>query len=311
VISGRSRIIEDKLTQAADVNSGRDLPVLKFGLQIPWFSWDGAPDNHRSVLRDIAQSAEEAGFSSLWVMDHFFQLPMIGDADLDMNESYTTLGFLAGVTEKVTLSPLVTGVTYRHPGPLVKQVTTLDVLSSGRAWCGIGAAWFEREHRGLGVPFPPLAERFERLEETLEIALQMWSEEDGPYKGKHFTLEETICSPRPIQKPHPPILIGGGGEKRTLRLVARYAQATNLFGGPDEMHHKFDVLRRHCDDVGRNYDEIERTRLSTAFPGADIVDECRALEEVGVQHLIFNAPRIDTLEPIRYFEKEVIPAFQD
>ena len=195
--------------------------MVKFGLQIPWFSWDGSPDNHRTVLRNIVQAAEEAGFSSVWVMDHFFQLPMIGEPSLDMHEGYTTLGYLAGVTEKVTLGTLVTGVTYRYPALLVKEVTTLDVLSGGRAWMGIGAAWFDREHLGLGVPFPSVKERFERLEETLEIALQMWSGNDGPFHGRHYTLEETICSPQPLQKPHPPIMIGGGGEKKTLRLVAR------------------------------------------------------------------------------------------
>lgn len=284
--------------------------MTKFGLQIPWFSWDGSPDNHRSVLRDIAQAAEEAGFSSIWVMDHFFQLPQIGEPSLEMHESYTTLGYLAGVTEKVTLATLVTGVTYRHPALLVKQVTTLDVLSGGRAWLGIGAAWFDREHHGLGVPFPSTSERFERLEEALEIALQMWSDENGPYKGKHFTLDETICSPQPIQKPHPPIMIGGGGEKKTLRLVARFAHACNLFGGPDEIRHKLDVLRGHCDDAGRDYDEIEKTRLATAFPGNDLVAECRELQEVGIDHFIFNAPAIHTLEPIKLFGQEVIPALQ-
>jgi F420-dependent oxidoreductase-like protein len=284
--------------------------MLKFGLQIPWFSWDGAPDNQRTVLRDIAQAAEEAGFTSVWVMDHFFQLPMIGDATLDMLEGYTTLSYLAGVTEKVTLGTLVTGVTYRQPAVLVKQATTLDVLSGGRAWLGIGAAWFEREHQGLGIPFPPLRERFELLEETIEIALQMWSTEDGIFKSKHFTLEETICTPQPLQKPHPPIMIGGGGEKKTLRLVARFAQACNFFGDADTFKHKLDILKGHCDDVGRDYSEIEKTRLSTAFPGSDLVEECRTMQEAGVEHMIFNMPQVDTLEPIKHFGKEVIPKFQ-
>ncbi len=282
---------------------------MKFGLQIPWFSWDGAPANHRTVLRNIAQAAEEAGFSSVWVMDHFFQLPMIGEPSLDMHEGYTTLGYLAGVTEKVTLGTLVTGVTYRHPGLLVKEVTSLDVLSGGRAWLGIGAAWFDREHEGLGVPFPPVSERFERLEETLEIALQMWSDEDGPYKGKHNTLAETICSPQPLQQPHPPIMIGGSGEKKTLRLVARFADACNLFGDATQIRHKLDVLKKHCDDVGRDYSAIEKTRLGTAFPGSDLVAEISSVQEAGIEHVIFNMPQIDTLEPLRMFEKEVVPAF--
>jgi F420-dependent oxidoreductase-like protein len=284
--------------------------MLKFGLQIPWFSWDGAPDNQRTVLKDIAQAAEEAGFSSIWVMDHFFQLPMIGDAELDMLEGYTTLGYLAGVTEKLTLGTLVTGVTYRRPAVLVKQVTTLDVLSGGRAWWGIGAAWFEREHKGLGIPFPSTGERFEILEETLEIGLQMWSADNGVFKSKHFTLEETICTPQPLQKPHPPIMIGGGGEKKTLRLVARFAQACNLFGDPETITHKLNVLKGHCEDVGRDYSDIEKTRLSTAFPGADLVEECKALEAVGVQHMIFNAPNVNSLEPIKHFATEVIPKFR-
>jgi len=284
--------------------------MLKFGLQIPWYSWDGAPDNTRTVLRDIAQTAEEAGFSSIWVMDHFFQLEMIGGPALDMHESFTTLGYLAGVTEKVTLGPLVTGVTYRHPGLLAKQVTTLDVVSGGRAWLTLGAAWFEREHLGLGVHFPPLKERFERMEETIEIALQMWSENDGPYKGKHYQLEETLCVPQPIQKPHPPIMIGGNGEKKTLRRVAQFADACNLFGDPNEIRRLLDVLKKHCADVGRDYEAIEKTRLATAFPGMDLIEECKGVAEAGIQHVIFNMPDVDKLDPIKHFGTEVIPAFR-
>lgn len=283
--------------------------MIKFGLQIPWFSWEGSPANHRTVLRDIARAAEDAGFSSLWVMDHYFQLPMIGDADLDMHECYTTLGYLAGVTERITLGALVSGVTYRHPAIQVKQVTSLDVLSGGRAYHGIGAAWFEREHLGLGVPFPPLGERFERLEEAVLIAKQMWSDDDGPFKGKHYALEETICVPRPIQNPHPPIMIGGSGEKRTLKLVALYADACNISGPADVARPKLDVLKRHCDQVGRSYDEIERTRLGTAFVGMDLVAAAGELVDAGMQHLIYNMPAIHTLETIKVFGSEVIPAF--
>ncbi|MGH9197881.1 MAG: LLM class F420-dependent oxidoreductase [Acidimicrobiia bacterium] len=206
--------------------------MVKFGLQVPWFSWKGSPANHRSVLIDIARTAEESGFDSLWVMDHYFQLPYFQDSKLDMHEAYTTLGFFAGVTEKINLGALVTGVTYRNPAILVKQVTSLDVLSEGRAWFGIGAAWFEREHHGLGVEFPPVNKRFQRLEEALQIAKQMWSDDEGPFKGKHYVLEETICSPQPLQKPHPPIMVGGGGEKKTLRLVAKYADACTFTGIP-------------------------------------------------------------------------------
>ena len=282
--------------------------MIKFGLQIPWFSWRGSPDNDRQVLADVARTAEDAGFSSLWVMDHFFQLPGIGDAEMDMLESYTTLGYLAGVTERITLGPLVTGVTYRNPGILTKQVTTLDVLSGGRAWFAIGAAWFEREHLGLGVPFPSTSERFERLEEAIQIALQMWSEDNGPYKGKHYVLEETICSPQPLRSPHPPIMVGGGGEKKTLRLVARYADACNVSGSPDEVRHKFDVLARHCEDVGRDYDEIEKTAMTITPPGEAAIDPARALIDAGAQHVIFTGLPVHRLEVIAGFGTDVFPA---
>src|SRR4051812_36930037 len=194
-------------------------------------------------------------------MDHYLQLETTGDADRPMLEGYTTLGFLAAANATAELQLLCTGVTYRHPGLLAKIVSTLDVLSGGRAELGIGAAWYEREHRALGVSFPPVAERFERLEETLDICLQMWSDDNGVFDGKHYRLEETICSPPPVSRPHPRILIGGSGERKTLRLVARYADACNIFGSPDEVAHKVDVLRRHCDDVGRDFGEIEVTAM--------------------------------------------------
>src|SRR5882672_9884314 len=202
---------------------------MKIGLQIPIFTWPGGPPALAQKLREIAQTADGAGFASIWVMDHLFQIPMVGAAEQEMLEGYATLSYLAGVTRRAKLGTMVTGVTYRHPGVLLKTVTTLDVLSGGRAYLGIGAAWFEREHVGLGVPFPPLAERFERLEETLRIAKQMWSGNDGPYKGKHYQLAETLNSPQVLSKPHPPILIGGAGEKKTLRLVAQYGDACNIF----------------------------------------------------------------------------------
>lgn len=275
--------------------------MIRFGLQIPWFSWPGSPENQGQVLADVARTAEDAGFSSLWVMDHFFQLPMIGDPELDMHEGYATLSYMAAVTEEITLGTLVTGATYRHPGVLVKQVTTLDVLSSGRAWLGIGAAWFEREHLGLGVPFPPLRERFERLEEAVQIAMQMWSPDNGPFKGKHYTLEETICQPQPLSRPRPPIMIGGGGEKKTLRLVAKYADACNVAGNTDEIKHKFDVLKRHCDDVGRNYEEIERTVMTITPPGDAAIEPAKALIDAGAQHVIFSGLPIHKLEVISGF----------
>ncbi len=204
------------------------------------------------------------------MMDHWFQMESFATSQDPMLEGYTSLGFVAGQTERISLGLLVTGVTYRYPGLLAKIVTTLDVLSGGRAILGLGAAWYEREHRGLGVPFPPLSERFERLEETLQICKQMWSEDDGPYAGKYYQLAETICRPQPIQSP-PPILIGGSGEKKTLRLVARYADACNLFAAdPAEVGHKVDVLRRHCEDVGRDPAEIKKTIIVQGDPLSDV-----------------------------------------
>jgi len=222
-------------------------------------------------LTETARVADQGGVAWLTVMDHWFQMETLGGPDEPMLEGYTTLGYLAAVTERVRLSLLVTGATYRRPGLLAKTVTTLDVLSRGRAMLGIGAAWYEREHDGLGVPFPPLKERFERLKETLQICRQMWSEDDGHFTGTHYRLAETVCAPPPVQRPHPPVLIGGSGERRTLRLVAEYADACNLFGeSPDRVAHKLDVLRAHCDDVGRDYDTIQKTMIGSVDPLADV-----------------------------------------
>jgi F420-dependent oxidoreductase-like protein len=291
---------------------------MRVGLQIPSFSWPGGPADLGARLAEIARSADEAGFASLWVMDHFFQIPPVGKAELEMLEGWNALAFLAGHTRRVRLGTLVTGVTYRQPGVLVKTATTLDVLSGGRAWLGIGAAWFEREHVGLGVPFPPLAERFERLEEALRIAKQMWSGDDGPFEGRHYQLAETLCVPQPLSRPHPPILVGGTGERKTLRLVARHADACNLFEqlGPEALRHKLDVLRRHCDAERRDFDAIERTTLGTAWlrPGretaGDVVRRCRALAEIGVQHAIFNLPNVHEIAPLESFAEEIIPAVE-
>jgi F420-dependent oxidoreductase-like protein len=221
-------------------------------------------------LTETARVADQGGASLFTVMDHWFQMENLGGPSEPMLEGYTTLGYLAGQTENVRLSLLVTGTTYRHPGLLAKIVTTLDVLSRGRAMLGIGAAWYDREHAGLGVPFPSTAERFERLEETLQVVGQMWSEDDGAYEGKHYRLAETVNVPPPVQRPHPPILIGGSGERKTLRMVAQYADACNLFGeSPDVVRHKLEVLRRHCDDLGRDYDSIEKTMIAMGDPVAD------------------------------------------
>jgi F420-dependent oxidoreductase-like protein len=226
----------------------------------PWAAEEIGP-----VVSRIATAADEAGADSLWVMDHFFQIHVIGPPELDMVEAYTALAFAAGQTSRIELGTLVTGVTYRHPGLLAKTVTSLDVLSGGRAWLGIGAAWNEEEHRGLGVPYPSTRERFERLEETLQVCLQMWSGDDSPYAGKHYYLERPLNVPQSVRRPHPPILIGGGGEQKTLRLVAQYADACNLFDlglGPEGVPRKLDILRGHCEAVGRDYDAIEKTILA-------------------------------------------------
>jgi F420-dependent oxidoreductase-like protein len=265
---------------------------MKIGLHVVSFTWPDTPASIAPTLVGIATAAEEAGISHLSVMDHWFQMDVMAPATDPMLEGYTTLGFLAAHTTRVTLGLLVTGVTYRHPGLLAKTVATLDVLSGGRGELGIGAAWYDREHRGLGVPYPPTSERFERLEEALQVCFQMWSDNDGPYEGRHYQLAETICEPRPITRPRPPVLIGGSGERKTLRLVARYADACNLFeaGGPPEIAHKLDVLRRHCDDEGRDYGAITKTMLTRAdaFTDTDaFVANARAFAELGIDMLIF------------------------
>jgi F420-dependent oxidoreductase-like protein len=286
---------------------------MRIGLQIPSFTWPGGASQLRARLVDVARAAEQAGFASLWVMDHFFQIPMVGPAEHPMLEGYSALGFLAGVTSRVRLGTMVTGVTYRHPGVLVKTVSTLDVLSGGRAYFGIGAAWFQREHEGLGVPFPPLRERFERLEETLRIAKQMWSGKAEPLRGRHYGLAETLCEPQPISRPHPPILIGGLGERKTLRLVAQYGDACNLFAfvGNDVLRRKLEVLRRHCDALGRPYEAIERTALSMVnFANTsprDVIATCRGLAGLGFQHAIFSLSDVHEIAPLERFGKEIIP----
>ncbi|HEX4102512.1 MAG TPA: LLM class F420-dependent oxidoreductase [Pseudonocardiaceae bacterium] len=244
---------------------------MKLGLHYWNYSTPSESARIAPTLAETARIAEQAGLSSFTVMDHYFQMEAMASVDEPMLEGYTTLGYLAGRTDRMTLGLLVTGVMYRYPGLLAKIVTTLDVLSGGRARLGIGASWYEREQRGLGVPVVPVAERFERLEETLRICLQMWSEDDGPFSGRHYQLAETLCVPAPASRPHPPIMIGGGGEQKTLRLVARYADACNVFGTtPTEVAHKFDVLREHCAAEDRDYDSIEKTVLVTRPALADV-----------------------------------------
>lgn len=276
---------------------------MKIGVhQIAFTVPDGTPGIAPELAR-LANAVEEAGVTHLSVMDHYFQMEQILPATDPMLEGYTTLGFLAAHTKTVRLGLLVTGVTYRHPGLLAKIVSTLDVLSEGRAELGIGAAWYEREHKGLGVPYPSTAERFERLEETLQICRQMWDQgNDGPYEGKHYQLAETLCHPAPISKP--PILIGGGGEKKTLRFVAKYADACNIFGGPDEVAHKLDVLRRHCEEVGRDYDEIEKTANLSGEITDSTAAELEAYAKIGVTTVIVMPPGD---APAKFVKETVAP----
>ncbi len=244
---------------------------MELGIHFANFTLPGGPAALAPALAATARAAEEGGVSTFTVMDHWFQMEHLATSQDPMLEGYTTLGYLAGLTERMTLGVLVTGVTYRHPGLLAKIATTLDVLSEGRAQLGLGAAWYEREHLALGVPFPPISERFERLEEALQICLQMWSDDDGPYEGRYYQLAETICSPGPVQQPRPPILIGGSGERKTLRLVAQYADACNLFAPtPEVLAHKIDVLHRHCETFDRDPATVRITVAAGVDPLADI-----------------------------------------
>ena len=285
---------------------------MQIGVQIPDFTTPGGPARLGADLATVGRVADQAGFDFIAVMDHFFQIGVIGPPDREMLEAYTSLGALAGVTSRVKRLTLVTGTVYRHPGILAKIVTTLDVLSGGRAWLGIGAAWNEEESRGLGIQFPPVAERFERLEETLQICLQMWRGDETPYRGKHYQLERPLNSPQALSRPHPPILIGGGGERKTLRFVARYAQACNLFPGPD-LPRKLDVLRAHCDAEGRDYDEITKTCYFIFDPGgkgektAEMVDQLGGLAEMGFQAAIGAVANVWDVTPLEIIGTEVIP----
>jgi F420-dependent oxidoreductase-like protein len=286
---------------------------VKIGLQIPDFTTPAGPGRLGQYLATVARTADDAGFEFLAVMDHFFQIGSLGPPEREMLEAYTTLGYLAGHTSRAQLLALVTGVTYRHPGILAKIVTTLDVLSGGRAWLGVGAAWNAEESSGLGIPFPPVAERFERLEETLQICLQMWRGDQSAYHGQYYQLERPLNSPPPLHQPHPPIMIGGSGEKKTLRLVAQYAQACNLFPGPD-LARKLDVLRGHCDAVGRDYGEIEKTCyfIFDVGPGgqkaAEVVDQLGRLAELGFDAALGQVVNVWDITPLEVIGREVLPA---
>jgi F420-dependent oxidoreductase-like protein len=287
---------------------------MRVGVHINRFNHPGGAAALGPELAAAGAAAEAAGVSWLSVMDHYFQMEFNGGAEDAMLEAYTTLGYLAAHTSTIQLGTLVTGVTYRHPGLLAKIATTLDVLSGGRGTLGIGAAWYDREHEGLGVPFPRLAERFERLEETLRICLQMWDPEaNGPFQGKHYRLAETLCVPAPLSTPRPEIMVGGGGERKTLRLVAQYADACNLFAtSPEEVAHKLDVLRGHCDAVGREYTGIRKTITHSGDPQGEgdrdaFTREMAAYAKLGIDTVILG-PRVD--EPAVWIESRVAPVVE-
>ena len=286
---------------------------MKIGLQIPDFTTPRGPERLGAELATVARTADDAGFEYIAVMDHFFQIPAVGPAEREMLEAYTTLGYLAACTSRAALLTVITGAVYREPGILAKIVTTLDVLSKGRAWLGIGAAWNEQESRGLGIPFPPVAERFERLEETLQICLQMWHGDESPYHGKHYQLERPLNSPQSLSRPHPPIMIGGGGEKKTLRLVARYADACNVFAGRDEAR-KLDVLRQHCEAVGRDYDTIYKTvyyAFNTSQGAQRIIDDLGTLAGLGFDAAIGGVVNVWDVSPVEFIGSEIIPVVAD
>jgi F420-dependent oxidoreductase-like protein len=289
---------------------------MRLGLHISNFTWpEGAP-RLGAVLAEVASAADEAGFDRISVMDHLWQIAVIGPPEHEMLEAYTALGYLAGHTRRAKLLTLVTGVVYREPGLLAKAVTTLDVLSGGRAMLGIGAAWNADESHGLGLPFPPTAERFERLEEALRICRQMFHGDETPFRGRHYRLDRPLNSPQPLSRPHPPILIGGGGEKKTLRLVAQYADACNLFAGPD-VEHKLDVLRGHCADVGRDYDDIEKTVLYNFAIGEngervdETIEDLRRLAGLGFTVAHGGIRNVYDLKKIEIIRDRIMPAVAD
>ncbi|MFX0114617.1 MAG: LLM class F420-dependent oxidoreductase [Candidatus Hodarchaeota archaeon] len=312
---------------------------MRIGLHIGKFDWPGSPDNIGEKLVEIAKIADEEGFYSLWVMDHLFQLGtqygiVHGPIEAPMLEGYSTISYLAAVTQRIKFGLLVTCNFFREPGLLGKIVSTIDVLSRGRTYLGIGAGWFEREAKGLGLPFPSLRERFERLEENLQVIKQMWTGDTSPFEGKHFQLAEPLNSPQPLSQPHPPILIGGGGEKKTLRLVAQYADACNfVIGTPFEdagvlrrdwdekglnrLRKKLMILKQHCNDVGRPYDDIEKTIVTyiKLAPGdmkaTEAIEFCRQVASLGFQHVIFNMPNVHEITPLEIMGREVIPEVKE
>lgn len=290
---------------------------MHIGLQIPSFKYPGGTAAIRPKLKEIVTTAEEGGFYSLWVMDHYYQIKgLFGEAYTDpMLEAYTTLGYFAGLTEKAYLGVLVTGVIYRHPAVLMKMVNTLDVLSGGRAYLGIGAAWYEEEAIGHGIPYPSTSERFEQLEDNLKLAKALWDSDEIAFEGKHFAAPAITNNPRPLSKPHPRIMVGGTGPKKTLRMVAQYADACNIgdWVGAENMQKALDALKEHCETLGREYDTIEKTSLCTVhLSGDDTVDSTisriKELSAMGFTHAIFNMPDVYKITPLATFAKEIIPA---
>ena len=290
---------------------------MHIGLQSPSFKYPGGTAAIRPKLKEIVTTAEAAGFYSLWVMDHYYQIKgLFGEAYTDpMLESYTTLGYFAGLTEKAYLGVLVTGVIYRHPSVLLKMVNTLDVLSGGRAYLGIGAAWYEEEARGYGIPYPPTAERFEQLEDNLQLAHALWASDETAFAGKHFAAPAITNNPRPLSTPHPRLMIGGTGPKKTLRMVAQYGDACNIgdWVGAENMQKALDDLKGHCDALGRDYATVEKTSLGTVHLSGDdtvasIISRIEGLAAMGFTHAIFNMPDVYTITPLEVFGKEIIPA---
>ena len=293
---------------------------MKIGLQVSSFTWPGGPQAIAPTLARIAQTADQAGFDSIWVMDHFFQIRGNGPSTDPMLEGWTTLGFLAGLTSRARLGLMVGGIHYRTAGLWAKAATTLDVLSGGRAWLGIGAAWNEEESRALGFPMPPLGVRFEMLEEMLQITHALWTGErgtEGSFQGRHYQANRLLNSPQVLTRPHPPIMIGGGGEQKTLRLVAQYADATNVFGDGPRLAHKFAVLREHCERLGRRYEEIERSTLQTVSVSIDgagststpaqLIDQFGELSDAGVQHVIIGVRGVQDIRQLELLGQAVIP----
>ncbi len=290
---------------------------MHIGLQIPSFKYPGGTAAIRPTLKEIVTAAEESGFYSLWVMDHYYQIKgLFGEAYSDpMLESYTTLGYFAGLTEKAYLGVLVTGVIYRHPSILLKMVNTLDILSGGRAYFGIGAAWYEAEAKGYGIHYPSISERFEQLEDNLQLAKALWDSEETSFEGKHFSAPAITNNPRPLSSPHPRIMVGGTGPKKTLRMVAQYADACNIgdWVGSENMQKALDRLKEHCERMGRDYDTIEKTSLCTVHLSGDdsvdsIISRIKDLSAMGFTHVIFNMPEIYTIKPLETFGEKIIPA---